>query len=47
LKEMTVDDWKEITEDVFQEQMKDSPLQRKTFEGIKSTIQFLSNKKTL
>ena len=40
--EMTKNDWEEITEDVFKEKFKESPLLRPGLEKIKNTIQFIS-----
>lgn len=38
---MTKDDWKELTEEVFQKVFRDSPLKRAKFEGLKRNIRFL------
>lgn len=38
-------DWEEITEEVFKAIFKDSPLKRKKFQGIKSTLAILQTKK--
>jgi len=42
LLEMNKNDWEEITEDVFKEKFKESPLLRPGLEKIKNTIQFIS-----
>lgn len=41
LKNMTTNEWKDLTEEVFQNIFKDSPLQRTKFEGLKRNIKFL------
>lgn len=41
LKNMTTNEWKDLTEEVFQHIFKDSPLQRTKFEGLKRNIKFL------
>lgn len=38
---MTKNDWKDLTEEVFQKVFKDSPLKRTKFEGVKRNIRFL------
>ena len=38
---MKADDWKELTEEVFQKVFRDSPLKRSKFEGLKRNIRFL------
>lgn len=40
-KNMTTDDWKDLTEEVFQNIFKDSPLKRTKFEGLKRNIRFV------
>lgn len=40
-KNMTTNDWKDLTEEVFQHIFKDSPLKRTKFEGLKRNIKFL------
>lgn len=40
-KNMTTDDWKDLTEEVFQNIFKDSPLKRTKFEGLKRNVKFL------
>jgi epoxyqueuosine reductase len=39
--DLTANDWKELTEDVFQKLFKNSPLKRAKFEGIRRNIKFL------
>jgi epoxyqueuosine reductase len=41
IKDYTVNDWKEITEDVFVKYFKDSPLKRSKYNGIKRNIDFI------
>lgn len=38
---MTADDWRELTEEVFQKVFRNSPLKRSKFEGLKRNIRFL------
>lgn len=38
---MTEDDWKELTEEVFQKVFRNSPLKRSKYEGVKRNIKFL------
>lgn len=38
---MTNDDWKELTEDVFRKVFRDSPLKRASYEGLARNIKFL------
>ena len=38
---MTADDWRELTEEVFQKVFRNSPLKRSKFEGLKRNINFL------
>lgn len=40
-KNMTTNEWKDLTEEVFQHIFKDSPLKRTKFEGLKRNIKFL------
>ncbi len=42
---MTSDDWEEITEEVFKNIFKESPLSRAGFEGMKRNLQFIKPKK--
>jgi len=42
LESMTQDDWKEITEDVFQNVFKNSPVKRTKLEGLKRNIRFVT-----
>lgn len=42
LQSLTGNDWKEITEDVFQKVFKNSPVKRTKFEGLKRNIRFVS-----
>ena len=37
-------DWEEITEDIFKEVFKDSPLKRAKFLGLKRNIEFIIKK---
>lgn len=39
---MSTNDWEELTEDVFKNFFKDSPLKRSKFEGLKRNIKFLN-----
>ena len=41
LQNLSTDDWKELTEDVFQKVFRNSPLKRAKFEGVKRNIRFL------
>jgi epoxyqueuosine reductase len=41
LENMTANDWRDLTEDVFQKLFKDSPLKRTKFEGLRRNIKFL------
>lgn len=41
---LTTNDWKEMTEDVFQKIFKRSPLKRTKFEGLKRNIRFVDDK---
>jgi epoxyqueuosine reductase len=41
-KEMTTDDWKELTEEVFQKIFEKSPLKRSKFEGLRRNVKFLN-----
>ena len=41
LQHMTANDWKELTEEVFQKVFKNSPLKRSKFEGLKRNVKFL------
>lgn len=41
LQNMRSDDWRDLTEDVFQKVFKHSPLKRTKFEGLKRNIKFL------
>ena len=42
---MQANDWKDLTEEVFQRVFKNSPLKRSKFEGIKRNVRFLEGKK--
>lgn len=42
LSSMTENDWREITEDVFQKVFKDSPVKRTRLEGLKRNIRFVT-----
>lgn len=42
LQSISQDDWREITEDVFQKVFKDSPIQRTRLEGLKRNIRFVT-----
>ena len=42
LQSMTINDWKEITSDVFQKVFKDSPVKRTKLEGLKRNIRFVT-----
>lgn len=42
---LTANDWKEMTEDVFQKIFKNSPLKRTKFEGLKRNIRFVSDER--
>ena len=42
LNSMTANDWKEITDDVFQKIFKNSPVKRTKFEGLKRNIRFVT-----
>lgn len=44
LQNLTTNDWKEMTEDVFQKIFKRSPLKRTKFEGIKRNIRFVADR---
>ena len=41
MRNLTTEDWKELTQDVFQKVFRDSPLKRAKFEGIRRNIRFL------
>lgn len=41
MRNLSRNDWKELTEDVFQRVFKDSPLKRTKYEGIKRNIRFV------
>ena len=43
LEQMTVSDWREITEDVFNRLFKNSPLKRTKFEGLRRNIGFVQH----
>ena len=40
-RDMTTNDWKELTEEVFQKSFKKSPLKRAKFEGLRRNIKFI------
>ncbi len=45
LEQMTKKDWKEITEEIFNELFKNSPLKRTKYKGMKRNIAFVKNHK--
>jgi len=42
---MTNDEWKELTQDVFNQVFKKSAVKRTKFSGLKRNIEFLNNKR--
>jgi len=46
LRKFSTKDWEEITEDVFQEKFRDSPLQRKGWQGLQDTLRLLKKERS-